>query len=1091
MRRAEICLRNILQGGKTCKNPKITWTQSGESCLLVNCVDDNCVTVQIPDDCETKCLEFILDCDDCDQCPPVIIRRCLCDALDECPNCEECIDGFCTPIECPDQVCDPDTGDCVDCVSSGDCPCDQVCINNQCQCADPSQFINDKGCCVDCLSNADCAECENCVGGTCVPVVCPDGICNPANNTCVECLVGGDCSGDNECCINNRCACCPGYYRNSEGDCVELPDCISDGDCPLCFVCVDGECKPLICPVGKVCIDGRCEDECDCWARDCKGNKVCVSNSFGVCYCKDCTGGCDADCIDPCECIGQNCVAKPCYGPCISGNDCGEGCGCLNGECVPCDSLDCDICDTSNGCSCLGGVCVDDPCTNFCTSGEDCIGNCGCDIDSYECVSCESVSCQTNANCPEGCYCDNGVCRKSPCAHVTCDDANDCGQGCGCDNGICVPCSSLNCQTAECANVEGCECNPSGVCVDDNLGCQEIATLTKNGQCELRAELTTGCCSCSDIFANVSSEYVGVSNNNAEYNVGLTLFKDGSPLNASPNIAEDLPISGSVRFRLVEVYRRWSNNPLLGFLPGTVIGTSLSPVISLSGTHVANHTFTNTTIGISNILIPAPNKTITISGLTYRVWSRRIEMWTPNSLQIINECRYGLPLPATSIYNNIYSNFQAPQSPVTKSLKLVREVNCRVPLFTLVKANTISGLNAGTEYKNYATRVGNSNLFRKDYTNFPEVEYGKFYRLKPGCGCAADAFYSCSGNNIPTPLTLCTPIPPLQYTISNCGKRITFDEDVVITCPAYLAAGASKPVYDLYINNIVVSTYTLGVSPATILIPSSTEVNSSTCITSVELRQRLDICNQCDISKNHTCSEVSVSVLSVSAPCDDPTDAVVQFVISGGSAPYDFDLKVNGISIDDDTENSAGIITWNGTIPLNGVLVIEVEDDDGCLAVSAPFVYNLGQNNISNSVGLSALCNPRRVRITNNSNTVIIANVTGVQSGITIGAGQSFNVPVNTDGVYTVTAVASGDSSCTFSGTVTVGCCVPDPFANTSYTYNNCNWTFQGLPNNGIEVIITLNGVPIVGNYACLGVGPQILRFEFNGCVREFTLFLP
>jgi hypothetical protein len=1095
MERNRICLNNITQGGVACKNPTITWTNAGDTCLLINCVDDNCVTVQVPDGCTERCVTFILDCEDCDQCPPVIITRCLCDDNGDCGNCEDCVTGFCTPVECPDQVCDPVTGDCVDCYENGQCPCDQECIANQCQCPDPSQFVNDKGCCVDCLTNDHCPECHNCVGGTCVPVVCPDGICNPDTNGCVECLIAGDCTGDNECCIGNRCACCPGFFRNAEGDCVEIPQCNSDDDCPACFVCVDGECAPQVCPDGKVCVDGECVDECDCEERWCPAGKVCVPHFTNTCYCKGCEGACtnNGDCGEGCVCVNGQCQASPCYGPCQDGNDCGQGCGCVNNECTPCASFTCSECEAVNGCSCTDGVnCADDPCTNFCTSGDDCIGaDCGCDLNALNCISCESVSCAVNGDCPQGCYCDNGVCRKSPCANVACSTGNDCGPGCGCDDGECVPCFSLGCETAECADVAGCACNEEGVCGDDGLGCTEVATLAKQGDCGLRGELETGCCACSDMFGVVELEYVAAPNDNATYVATIDLQKDGALLNASPNIAEDYPLSGGFRIQMREVYRRWSNNPLNpGFINGTVTGSALSPVMSVANNYTTTHTFTTTTIGIQTFNIPAPNKTLTINGQTYRIWQRTFSVYTSSSLQIVNECVYSFPNPGAFVYNDFFFGGNPPAAPVVTTVKLRRDVKCRAPLFTLYKANTAAGLNAGTQYKNYALRVGTSNVFRKDYTTFPEVEYGKFYRLDPGCGCAEDAFYSCNGNNIPTPLTLCTPSGPLAYTLSDCGKTLTFDADVSVTCPAYLANGAAKPVYDLYLNGVIAATYTLAAHPATVLIASGATASSATCITSVVLKQRLDTCELCNITQSNVCNQVTVTQPLVSADCDDLSAATVGFSISGGTAPYTYEIFVNNVSIDSDT-GVLGANVWTGTLPLSGVIQVVITDDAGCEAFSVPFFYNLGQNDLTGQIAVTTLCNPRRVRITNNAAVTIIASVVGVNPGVSIAPGGSFNFPVNSDGSYSWSAYAVGNSDCPTSGSVNVACCTPDPFASTSYTYNACAWTFQNLPNNGIGVTITLNGDPLVNNNGCLGPGANTLQMTFNGCVRTFEVWLP
>ena len=420
--RRKICIKNIMQGSDPCHKPTIQF-ESLSDCVSLVCIEDNCIEIEVEEGCDNPCFRLVIDCEDCHQCPPQIKDICLCENSDDCPTCEECIDGLCVDL-CPDQLCDPSTETCVDCITTENCECDQQCVNGECTCA-PGKLIDSKGCCVDCIDNSNCPPCTICVGGVCVPLDCGTGVCDPANNSCVECLSSGDCTAANTCCVNNQCVCCPGYYYNpSTGECEEIPDCTSDTDCPTCYICVAGECQPLPCPDGFICIDNECRRECDCVNRDCPGQTVCFDHHSGDCYCGQCTGTCNTnfECAPGCSCIEGNCVKNTCTGTCNDGRDCGFGCGCFNGECYPCNSFDClgnNLCDLIDGCQCFNDQCI-------------------------------------NSNC------------VGPC-----NDMNDCAPGCGCKNGMCVPCNTFDCD--DCDIVHGCGC-------EDGVNCEDIkAFCNKNG----------------------------------------------------------------------------------------------------------------------------------------------------------------------------------------------------------------------------------------------------------------------------------------------------------------------------------------------------------------------------------------------------------------------------------------------------------------------------------------------------------------------------------------------------------------------------------------------------------------------------------
>ena len=59
---------------------------------------------------------------------------------------------------------------------------------------------------------------------------------------------------------------------------------------------------------------------------------------------------------------GVACVPSPCqYSVCENPEDCGEGCTCIEGLCVPCSLFTCAECAAIPGCTCSGAACGDTP----------------------------------------------------------------------------------------------------------------------------------------------------------------------------------------------------------------------------------------------------------------------------------------------------------------------------------------------------------------------------------------------------------------------------------------------------------------------------------------------------------------------------------------------------------------------------------------------------------------------------------------------------------------------------------------------------------------------------------------------------------
>lgn len=1094
MQKAQITLNKstILQGGEKCINPTITVTGTEDSCLLVNCIEDSSgnfkITVQIPDDCEDQCITYIIDCEDCNECPPQLITRCLCDVGGDCPNCFDCVEGFCQPIPCPTgQFCDPDTGDCVECVADIDCPCDQTCIDGTCQCP-PDTYENSKGCCVECLTAEHCEGCDICSNGVCVGKSCPDGMLNEVNCDCVECIVNGDCIGDDECCIGGRCRCCPGFYRNSLGVCTEIPDCTTKEDCPECFTCVAGACEPIVCPDGRICVDEECVRACDCLNPNCPAGHVCIPDYKGDCYCSPCVGTCTTnnDCGEGCQCTGGQCVPKPCIGPCIDASDCGVGCGCLNGQCVDCTTLTCAQCATVLGCDCIGGNCVDSPCDSPCADGDDCANGCGCQANN--CVACESVTCVTNANCPDGCFCDDGVCAENPCQEVYCSSPNDCGQGCGCLDGKCVPCSSIDCPSQVCDAIPGCACI-NNTCQDDGEDdCFDELTLTKdNANCNLRAQLVTdSCCQCDDIDNRFAVEYEYDTSTNALYNVTLELFKNNALLGDPPNIADDLPTGGVYQFRLEQTFREVYpvGHTLEGqFIPGgATTTTTITKNQSVAGIDTVNLAFTN-----ADGVIPRAAHIVVIGTKSYRIGSRRLFARTTSNIQIVNECRYSLPEKLIYVRNS-YNPEPADDSVVNFNTTTNRLVQCRLPIFTLFKSDTSGGLSNPDNIleRYYAPRINNT-TYRKLYTSYEDLEYGKFYRLVTDCGCDTVVDYSCFGKGAPaTPLVFCHPTPPLNYQFNDCGKEIEILTDVVVNCNVYTAVGAAKPVYDLYLNGQIVVTRTLGTAPSSgnVLFNAAETFDIADCIESVELKQRLDVCEECTISQNHDCNSVKVSDVQVQASCSTPNTWNITFNVTGGTAPYTWTAYVNGVEIDDGVP-TAGFNSIQITSPsASGSLRILVEDDAECTDEEIVFF-----SQTAFPVVIDGLCQNGQpvVRVANNSNSSASVQITGLNTNIntTIGANTTQSYVVPTSGIsYSVTVTSNADSSCAVFNLVTPDCCNPNPLGNISFAYS-CQTGLSIVAPSGTPVGTTYTYTASPGG-ALNGTSPAQGQMLDNGSYSVF-----
>lgn len=517
--------------------------------ICETCVDNLCISTCEEGEFCSEEDEICVECDDenpcpCNQicvsgtctCPPGSPyedeKGCCsdCNEANPCENCYYCTPEGCKPIVCPVGVCDPDSGECVDCNNTGDCTGDhECCVDHDCVCCEG--FVRDPltGDCVeapDCTTDEDCPDCEICnASGECEPNEVPPGY-----------VVGNPVDG----CVLKECDC-------------DNPDC----------------------PFGHTCFP---YDVDTCYCRPCSG------------HCSDsepCPPGCicqDEECV-PNECFG------PCdqNTPCPEGCGCVEG-YCVPCSTLSCE----DNCEEIPGCHCNGNDCEGSGCSGPCDELNPCPGeDCGCDTIEHQCVLCESVDCNNQTDCPVGCYCNGFTCVPNPCQYSTCEDPNDCGEGCTCIDGYCVPCALFSCVECAnipgcaCTNTV-CNDDNDNDC-DDDLTLEKGANCTLVAELE-----TESCCACPNIYAHVHSVYTTAADTIAITGFLRTGNAAGSPLLSTLNIENGLPTQGAItiaiRYKVVSVGQGIvgiidGSNGILDFAgTDTAVGFTLSSVYDVGDT---------------------------------------------------------------------------------------------------------------------------------------------------------------------------------------------------------------------------------------------------------------------------------------------------------------------------------------------------------------------------------------------------------------------------------------------------------------------------------------------------------------------------
>ncbi len=465
---------------------------------------------------------------------------------------EETKEGFCHGGDCliscvsegcpDDEVCNEETGLCVECMEANDCP-EEECKNVTC---------NDENECT--YSNAPNGE--ECSDGTCFAGNCEENcqdntqcggdtpVCSQDIGTCVECNIGSDCPQKDclniEGCYFGECrytkqengtscdSCGPGECVCFRGTCINA--CYDSSDCeetyPFCnqdlSYCTECE-NENHCDDGNPCTisscnEGFCEYENLDDYIECNEDGVNGTCCGGVCNTQTLADTYDEECrSDYPSCIGDRLQYT-------SENE-GEIC---DGECTVCSSGFCDhdnhsICPDSQICN--EGICSDCE-ENLCEIGDseclsegryrECTSENECNVwgepkncpdEACQTPSCEdgqcflsyiprgdtdSEYCQGDVGCDGGdCRCDgNGNCVSMCFSDKDCDDGNPCTKG-FCDNGRCVQEPSQDMQAC-----------PGGVCC--------------GGACKLKTknqEFHESCRSAEPVCDGGSYGYVAVNEN--------------------------------------------------------------------------------------------------------------------------------------------------------------------------------------------------------------------------------------------------------------------------------------------------------------------------------------------------------------------------------------------------------------------------------------------------------------------------------------------------------------------------------------------------------------------------------------------------
>jgi hypothetical protein len=427
----------------------------------------------------------------------------------------ECSQATC---KAPTPICDPDSKQCVPCLTDNHCPDGKLCKNKQCVagcsmahgCGDGG-VCDPNGMCKVCKGDPDCAMDTN------------GPRCDVNSGRCVPCLP------QNDNCTNGQfCKLVNGNYACVNG-CKADKDCATDGGPPQ--VCCQNTCVDLAsdgancgacgkaCKQGESCCASACTDvtgdlaNCGACGKACTGGHAMWMCGMGACSITGCQGSykdCNMDPMDGCE---ANTASDP--GNCTA---CGMKCnlpnavaGCANGCFVQSCNMGFGNCDNNpmNGCEAnltidkgncgtCGKVCANVP-NGFpgCAAGMCIVGGCIAGFD--DCDMQVPNGCETNLAIDKGnCGMCGKVCPNPPNAAAACTNSM-CGLG-ACNAGF-ANCDNMpgnGCEVP--TNTDPNNCGGCGKsCSNANMASRTCAAGVCNGACAAgfgdcnNNKLTDGC----------------------------------------------------------------------------------------------------------------------------------------------------------------------------------------------------------------------------------------------------------------------------------------------------------------------------------------------------------------------------------------------------------------------------------------------------------------------------------------------------------------------------------------------------------------------------------------------------------------------
>ena len=384
----------------------------------------------------------------CLQCKPAVDQEAwtpaldgkTCDDDDECTSVDKCQQGDCVGeatdctdlLDCTEDSCDPDTGNCLNKRKADWCIIDSACYaadetpdgpDGDCSICDP---YNSPEAWYHYLEGLACDDAKACTDATCVAGLCTEvGITCEDNNECTtdgcddvgECEYlavdnGTECTDDGLDCTNDVCQEGECDHPTLAGQCLIGESCQSASDSKEgsagCLVCSPGDdshawtaaAPDTDCDDGLFCtVEDKCESgECNGQPRECETDQCneayCIEDQ-SKCVKLPLPGGTECDDGDPCT-LADECTAGECGG---ETKDCSAATGgdpCLKGVCLPDSEPDPGTCvaqAVEDDESCEDGL--------FCTENDSCTaGQCGGDAVVCDLVPCNLTECTEEA---QGC----------------------------------------------------------------------------------------------------------------------------------------------------------------------------------------------------------------------------------------------------------------------------------------------------------------------------------------------------------------------------------------------------------------------------------------------------------------------------------------------------------------------------------------------------------------------------------------------------------------------------------------------------------------------------------------------------------------